>query len=99
MKKNDRKRHYLNIRLRKNSAKHKEAPAFITHSIRSEYLNEYIAHCVATNKPVCFDVAAFAVKTSADELVVTLSVPFFDKRLPTNLSDHFKDERETEDVE
>ena len=81
----------MNIKLKKNNAKTKDAPSFISYSITSDYLNEYIAECVATNRPVLFDIAAFPVKDSADDLVITLSVPYFEKRKPTNLLDHFEE--------
>lgn len=94
MMKRDHQRHYLNIKLTKNTAKHSAAPEFIRHSISSEYLNDYIRNCVETNRPVTFDIAAFAVKNSEDDLVITISVPHFEKRRPTNLIDLFVEETE-----
>jgi hypothetical protein len=84
----------MNIKLTKNPATHSAAPKFIRHSISSAHLNDYIKNCVETNRPVSFDIAAFAVKNSEDDLVITLSVPHFEKHQPTNLIDLFVEETE-----
>jgi hypothetical protein len=80
------KRDYLTVRLPRNSSKHKEAPQYVKHSITSDYLNEYLKSCVEKDRPVVLDLAAF--EKSKDELIVVISVPFFEKRKPTTLFDH-----------
>ena len=86
---NDRNRHYCNIQLRANPATHSSAPDFITHSITSDALNDYITECVRRNKPITFDIACFANKNSDHDLVITLSVPFFDNAKPQFAIDEF----------
>jgi hypothetical protein len=86
MRQHDYKRDYLTVRLAKNSSKHKEAPKYVKHSITSDYLNEYLKSCVEKDRPVVLDLAAF--EKSKDELIVVISVPFFEKRKPTTLFDY-----------
>lgn len=86
-----RPRHYCNIHLRPNPYNSKSAPEFLSHSITSEVLLEHIHTCIINQKPITFDIASFAVKDS-DELVITLSVPFFPKMRPTLVEDFFTDD-------
>jgi len=87
MKQNDYRRDYLTVRLPRNSSKHKEAPNYVKHSITSDYLNDYVKNCVDNDKPVVFDLAAF--DKNKEEMIIVISVPFFEKRKPTTLFDHF----------
>jgi hypothetical protein len=86
-----RTRHYCNIRLRNNPYNSKSAPEFLSHSITSEVLLEHINNCIRNQKKITFDIASFAVKDS-DELVITLSVPFFPKMRPNLVEDFFTDD-------
>jgi hypothetical protein len=86
---NDRNRHYCNIKLLPNQATHSAAPDFITHSICSFHLNDYIRECVRKNKPVTFDIACFATRNIDNDLVITISVPFFDNAKPKFALDEF----------
>lgn len=86
MKQKDYRRDYLTVRLPKNSSKNKESPQYVKHSITSDYLNEYVKNCVVNDKPVVLDLAAFEQKK--DEMIIVISVPFFEKRKPTTLFDH-----------
>ena len=85
----DRNRHYCNIKLRANPATHSSAPDFITHSICSAHLNIYIRECVRKNKPITFDIASFATRNIDNDLVITISVPFFDNAKPQFAIDEF----------
>ena len=86
MKQNDYRRDYLTVKLPRNSSKKKESPQFVKHSITSDFLTEYVKNCVYTNKPVVLDLAAF--EKNKDEMIIVISVPFFEKRKPTTLFDH-----------
>ena len=84
----DYSRDYIHITLRRNASKHKQAPDFIAHSLTSDYLKQYVAHCVKQNKEIVFD---FAInEKSDDKCILVMSIPFFEKRRPTNLLDHFE---------
>jgi hypothetical protein len=86
-----RPRHYCNIHLRPNPYNSKSAPEYLSHSITSEVLLEHIHTCIKNQKPISFDIASFAVKDS-NEIVITLSVPFFPKMRPTLVEDFFTDD-------
>lgn len=84
----DYSRDYIHIEMRKNKSEHKRAPDYVAHSITSAYLKEYVQYCVKNNKEIAFD---FAInEKSAEKCLLVLSVPFFEKRRPTNLLDHFE---------
>ena len=85
---NDYDRDYIHITMRRNTSTSKKAPDFVAHSLTSDYLKQYVAYCVKHNKEIAFD---FAINEKSDEkLLLVLSVPFFEKRRPTNLLDHFE---------
>jgi len=86
-----RPRHYCNIHLRPNPYNSKSAPEYLSHSITSEVLIQHIHNCIIQQTPITFDIASFAVKDS-DELVISLSVPFFPKMRPTLVEDFFTDD-------
>jgi hypothetical protein len=84
----DYDRDYIHITMRRNTSTSKKAPDFVAHSLTSDYLKQYVAYCVKNNKEITFD---FAINEKSDEkLLLVLSVPFFEKRRPTNLLDHFE---------
>ena len=84
----DYQRDYIHIELRKNNSERKNAPDYVAHSITSNYLNEYIQHCVKHNKQVTFD---FAINDkTTDKCLLVLSVPYFEKRKPTTLFDNIE---------
>lgn len=81
----DYQRDYIHIELRKNNAKSKNAPDYVAHNITSNYLSEYIQHCVKHEKQITFD---FAINDkTTDKCLLVLSVPYFEKRKPTTLFD------------
>ena len=86
MKQNDYRRDYITVRLPKNSSNHKGSPPYVKHSITSDYLNEYVRSCVEKNKKVIFDIAVY--EKNKEEMIIVISIPFFEKRKPTNLFDH-----------
>ena len=86
MKQTDYRRDYITVRLPKNSSNHKGSPPYVKHSITSDYLNDYVKNCVVNDKPVVFDLAAF--DKNKEEMIIVISVPFFEKRKPTTLFDH-----------
>jgi len=84
----DYDRDYIHITLRRNTSKHKQAPDFVAHSLTSNYLKQYVEHCIKNKKEIAFD---FAInEKSDDKCLLVMSVPFFEKRRPTNLLDHFE---------
>ena len=87
MKQQDYRRDYVTVRLPRNNSKHQDAPQYVRHSITSVYLTEYVKNCVVNDKPIVIDLAIFD-KNKEDGIVV-ISVPFFEKKKPTTLFDHF----------
>ncbi len=84
----DYNRDYIFITFKRNKSTSKQAPEFVAHSLTSDYLKQYVAHCVKHNKEIAFD---FAInEKSDDKLLLVMSVPFFEKRRPTNLLDRFE---------
>jgi len=84
----DYNRDYINITMKRNTSTSKKAPDFVAHSLTSDYLKQYVTYCVKNDKAIAFD---FAInEKSDDKLLLVMSVPFFEKRRPTNLLDHFE---------
>lgn len=84
----DYNRDYIHITLRRNASKHKQAPEFVAHSLTSDYLKQYVEYCVKNKQEISFD---FAINEKSDEkCLLVMSVPFFEKRRPTSLLDHFE---------
>jgi hypothetical protein len=86
MKQTDYRRDYITVRLPKNSSNPKGSPPYVKHSITSDYINEYVRSCVEKNKKVVFDLAVY--EKNKEEMIIVISIPFFEKRKPTNLFDH-----------
>jgi len=83
----DYTRDYIHIPMKRNTAQHKSAPDFVAHSMTSKNLIDYVTYCVMNKKEIAFD---FAINVKSEELLlIVMSVPFFEKRRPTNLEDFF----------
>ena len=94
MKKENYKRHYINLQLRRNKTDNNKAPQFIRHNIVSPSLTAHITRCIKNNQDISFDVSAF-LDFDENTAVVTFSVPHALQHTK-NLT-HFFTAEETED--
>ena len=84
-------RTYLTIQMHKNPshANNKKAPEHIMRNLKlSVTFTNHIVECVKNNRAPDFDVAVFS--KNENDVVVTISVPFFKNKHPTTIEEFFE---------
>lgn len=88
--KKDYRRCYVNFKLNKNTSTSENSPDAILRNVQlTPTLINHILNAIKKDKTPELDVALFVREEPHNDLVVTLSVPYFPNNPPTTLEERF----------